>query len=440
MVNRVWMHHFGQGLVATPSDFGHRAEEPTHPELLDWLSRAFIESGWRLKSLHRMILLSRAYRQDSRGPTEVAQVANAIQKDPDNHLLWRMADRRLSFEEARDSWLAASGELDLSFGGRPLTLFSKQNSRRTLYAFVDREDLAPVLRMFDFANPDLSIAQRNSTTVPQQALFAMNHPFIAERVTHLTRSVATTDIKAGIDRLYADLYQRKPTDHERQLATSFLNSDPSAFNDGSAQVEGETRAKAWSYGFGEFDSTTGKVIGFTPLPHFSGSAWQGGSSFPDAALGWVQLSAVGGHPGNDLKHAVVRRWTAPSSGRVQIRSKLEHEPTVGDGIRGFLCHSRTGLLKSTTVHHNSEQMDAEADVDAGDTIDFITDIGVELNSDQFLWSAAIHRQVNGSSSSAAGEAEWNSTTDFRGLDSDMLDRWGQLAQVLMLANEFMFVD
>ena len=445
MVNRVWMHHFGRGLVNTPSDFGHRAEEPTHPELLDWLSRKFIDSGWRLKELHRIILLSRTYQQDSRGPVDVDQVAKALQTDPENRWLWRMTEHRLSFEEARDAWLAASGELDLLVGGRPLPLFAKQNRRRTLYAYVDREDLAPVLRMFDFANPDLSIAQRNLTTVPQQALFAMNHPFIAERIAKLTNSIVTSDTSAGVDRLYASLYQRKPTAHEFQLATAFIDADPEKSLKKSPELSSEdgsaSHANAWSYGFGEFDEATGKVVGFSILPHFSGTAWQGGSGFPDATLGWMQLTAAGGHPGNDLKHAAVRRWTAPAAGHFRIRSKLIHEPTVGDGIRGFVSHSRGGLLRSAMVQHNSEPLDVDAmATEAGDTIDFVVDIRDGLNSDQFLWSPEVALESGAGSVAAAPRDTWNAQADFRGPPSVFLNRWGQLTQVLMLSNEFMFVD
>ncbi len=442
MVNRVWMHHMGRGLVNTPSDFGHRAEEPTHPELLDWLSRTFVDSGWRLKELHRIILLSQTYRQDSRGPADANLAARSQQADPENRWLWRMVDHRLSFEEARDAWLAASGELDLTVGGRPQALFAKQNVRRTLYALVDREDLSPVLRMFDFANPDLSIAQRNSTTVPQQALFAMNHPFFAERIAKLTQNILDRgETSAGVKQLYGALFQREPTVEELRLAIAFVDSDPEQSLENSIEGATELRATSWSYGYGEFDSATGKVLEFTPLPHFSGSAWQGGSSFPDATLGWLQLSATGGHPGNDLKHAVVRRWTAPVAGSFRIQSKLNHEPTVGDGIRAFVIHSRAGLLRSTTVHASSEQIDVAAiRTEPGDTIDFVVDIRDGLNSDQFLWSPKVALEGLTGLGTAPTENFWDADTDFRGPSMALLNRWGQLAQVLMLANEFMFVD
>ena len=126
IVNRVWMHHFGAGLVRTPSDFGTRAEPPSHPELLDWLASRFVEDGWTLKKLHRRIMLSADLSASRRrGPADRRRARQAPSSvDPENRLLWRMNERRLSFEEMRDSLLAAAGELDRTVGGRPGDLFA----------------------------------------------------------------------------------------------------------------------------------------------------------------------------------------------------------------------------------------------------------------------------------------------------------------------------
>ncbi|RYD30682.1 MAG: DUF1549 domain-containing protein, partial [Verrucomicrobiaceae bacterium] len=137
MVNRIWMHDFGNGLVSTPSDFGARAEPPSHPELLDWLASRFMEDGWSLKKLHRRLLLSAAWQQSSAPPPE-PEMTVAAQKDPGNRLLWRMNPHRLTFEEMRDSWLAAAELLDPRMGGAPAELFTSGNNRRTLYSLVDR--------------------------------------------------------------------------------------------------------------------------------------------------------------------------------------------------------------------------------------------------------------------------------------------------------------
>ena len=225
--NRVWMHHFGAGLVQTPSDFGTRAESPSHPQLLDWLSRKLVAEGWSTKALHRLILLSSTYQQRSDGSADRAVIQRALKSDPENRLLWRMNPRRLTFEEWRDTALAVSCQLDRRMGGRAADLFPKgaDNVRRTLYGLVDRQFLPNVLRQFDFANPDLHVPQRSETTVAQQALFAMNHPFIADRARAVVarldaRQVA--DPAARVRQLFRVIYQREPTDFQRQAAQQFL--------------------------------------------------------------------------------------------------------------------------------------------------------------------------------------------------------------------------
>lgn len=426
MVNRVWMHHFGHGLVDTPSDFGYRAELPTHPELLDWLVTHFIQTGWSIKSLHRAIVLSSTYQQ--------AYDSKSQPVDPANRLLARITARRLSFEQARDAWLAVAGELDLRVGGKSQALFDSMNKRRTLYANIDREKVSPVLRMFDFANPDLSIPQRSETSVPQQALFAMNHPFVAERATHLTNNLGESGPTARIARLYVEIFQRKPTREELQLAMDFVQ--PEFESTISKPVPSH-----WSYGYGEFDTATGRISAFTPLPHFGGMAWQGGDNYPDPKLGWLKLDATGGHPGNDRKHAIVRRWTSTMDGNFSITSKITHEPAVGDGIRAFVSHSVSGLLRSATLHHSAEPIDIDSiQVRKGDTLDFIVDIRDGLNSDQFLWSPKITQIGTTGAGGDKANAVYDASIDFSSESESQLDRWQQLAQVLMLSNEFMFVD
>lgn len=223
MVNRVWARVFGQGLVPTPSDFGSQSDRPSHPELLDWLALKFMDSGWSVKAVLRELLLSRTFQQNSRVPAG-ALLARATEIDPENRLLWRMNGHRLSFEEARDGWLTAADGLDLRMGGRPLELFAEGNRRRTLYTMIDREKLPAVLSTFDFANPDLSIPQRTETTVPQQALFGMNHPFVRQRAVALAESLSADD-EARLTELYARLFQRLPTAEERAMALDFVHFD-----------------------------------------------------------------------------------------------------------------------------------------------------------------------------------------------------------------------
>lgn len=430
IVNRVWTHHFGEGLVTTPSDFGTRADEPSHPELLDWLTSRFIADGWSLKSLHRLILLSSTYRQASRDPADPHLLVHARKADPTNRLLWRMNEHRLSFEEFRDSVLTSSGRLDARVGGKPTKLFQAPYPvRRTLYGLVDRQFLPSTLRMFDFANPDLHTPQRPETTVPQQALFLMNHPLIHEQAQALSELIGdAASPEERVRQLFQRTLQRSPTDIE--VHESLVLVDAAADVDQPVQ---RSTVDDWQYGYGSVNEETKRADGFTPLPHFTGNAWQGGPSYPDGQLGWVQLTATGGHPGNDRAHASVRRWTAPRDMTVSVQSALTHEPAAGDGVRAFILSSEAGQLAHEVVHLRTVDLNVESlEVKAGETIDFVVDIRDVLNSDQYLWTAKI--------SAAATETTWNSELDFPSTAVHQLTGWEQLAHVLLCANEFLFVD
>ncbi len=223
LVNRVWMYHFGQGLVSTPSDFGLRSDPPSHPLLLDHLASEFTSGGWSIKQLHRKILTASVYRQESHDRPSCAAV------DPENRLLWKMNRRRLDFESLRDSLLAVGHCSDHQVGGPPSDIFStKLNSRRTIYGFVDRMDVQPVLTTFGFPNPVATSAKREATTVPPQALYWMNHSFLTE----VAKRISTrADIKQlgpeqRIAGLYGLLFGRTPTDDERLFANNYLGSNP----------------------------------------------------------------------------------------------------------------------------------------------------------------------------------------------------------------------
>jgi Protein of unknown function (DUF1553) len=215
----VWMWHFGQGLVRTPSDFGVRSEAPTHPELLDWLAMRFVnEDGWSLKKLHKRIVLSAVYQQGSK-PT-----ANALAADPENRLLSHANITRHDFEALRDSILAVSGQLDRTQFGRSVELFrAPYTSRRSVYGHVDRQNLPGTFRAFDFATPEQHTPQRFQTTVPQQSLFLMNSAFLAQAVKSTANQVAKmeTDEKK-LTELYRIILSRNPTSPERELALQFV--------------------------------------------------------------------------------------------------------------------------------------------------------------------------------------------------------------------------
>jgi hypothetical protein len=221
LVNRVWQHHFGKGIVRTPSNFGSLGERPTHPELLDHLARRFIASGWSIKALHREILLSATYRQSNHYD------ARAYEKDPENRLLWRMSRRRLEVEAWRDAMLAVSGRLDQSLGGHSLDLASGDNRRRTFYGAVSRHDLNPLLRLFDYPDPNVTCAERSQTTVPLQQLFVLNDEFLVANARALAarlNSDPELDDAERIRRAMPLVYGRPATEREVQLGLSFLAS------------------------------------------------------------------------------------------------------------------------------------------------------------------------------------------------------------------------
>jgi hypothetical protein len=223
IVNRVWMHHFGAGIVRSASDFGIRGTAPSHPELLDYLASHFMQNGWSLKKLHRQILLSAAYQQAS------VNRRDQEEQDPENKLLWRKNPARLEFEPMRDSWLAVAGDLTLKLGGRG---FEIQNAvakgRRSVYAFIDRQDLPQLFRTFDFASPDVSTAQRPQTTIPQQALFALNSSFLLDQARALIRADEDKNTAERVRFLYRRVYARDPSEDELRLAVSYVESGTDA--------------------------------------------------------------------------------------------------------------------------------------------------------------------------------------------------------------------
>ncbi len=245
IVNRVWMHHFGEGLVDTPGDFGLRSNPPSHGELLDYLAATFIERGWSLKDLHRRIMNSAVYQQSSECGIRNAELArsdaepsansafriphSALTIDPENRLLWRMNRRRLEFESLRDALLAVSGSLEPRLGGPPVEIFGGQFvPRRSIYGAIDRMDLPPLLSTFDFPSPATLSPRRDTTTVPPQALFLMNHPFVLEAARRIAGAsrMATPDTSARIGHLYGLLFGRPPTARELALASDYLGPRP----------------------------------------------------------------------------------------------------------------------------------------------------------------------------------------------------------------------
>jgi hypothetical protein len=232
-VNRVWQQHFGRGLVATSSDFGHLGEPPSHPELLDWLTRRFVDGGWHIKPLHREIVLSQAYRQSS------VPSAAAMRTDPENRLVSHAAVRRLEAEQVRDALLAVTGKLDPTAGGPGA---ATSEPRRSVYTKVKRNTRDPLLELFDAPESFTSTSQRNVTTSPLQALLMVNSPFLlkqADAFAERLRKEHPADESARLDAAYRLAFGRRPTDAERRRATAFLDEQAKRTS------AGDPRSTAW---------------------------------------------------------------------------------------------------------------------------------------------------------------------------------------------------
>jgi hypothetical protein len=237
LVNRLWQHHFGRGIVGTPSDFGRMGDKPTHPELLDWLAGEFIASGWSMKAMHRLIVTSATYRQSAQCRAEAAKT------DPENRLLWRMNRRRLEGETLRDAMLAVSGRLNLkpggpsifpelpaelavARGGWPVTKDERERDRRSVYVFVKRNLRYPFFGEFDAPDTNESCARRHISTTAPQALMLLNGRFTNEMAqafaVRLKRETGTQP-KQIIERAYRLALGRPSDAKESRLATAFLD-------------------------------------------------------------------------------------------------------------------------------------------------------------------------------------------------------------------------
>lgn len=486
LVNRTWMNHFGGGLVRTPSDFGVRADDPTHPELLNYLSAWVMENNWSLKALHKYIMSSAAYMQgsDDRARPSVT--------DPANLYVWKMNRRRLDFEGFRDSLLTVSGKLDTTIGGRPVKItpeganplgYSENPYRRTLYGYIDRGNLSSLYRTFDFANPESTSGARFSSTVPQQALYLMNSPFVGQ----LARSIVNRDdVKNKLDEetriemLYQICFQRMPVPLETKIGMRFLEEQ--------SGVKGSDAKPIWQYGYGQYNPKT-RQVSFFKMPNYASGAgggmrmnmntavlgqYDGGTN---SRLAGIQLTAGGGSAG---AVAVIRRFTAPVDATLTINGTLAQARGVaGDGVGGYIVHSRTGQLGAYSLAGNNRSADtkvAKVDVKKGDTIDFIVDNGGRGNAigDTFTWApelrvgaaaatmtasaapamtpfggamapAAAGPAMNPAMPMGAGQSatSWRATAGFGGPNAGQqkpLDTWEKYAQMLLLANEMSFVD
>ncbi len=426
MVNRVWMHLIGAPLVVTPSDFGVRSPAPEVPGILDDLATGFA-GDWSIKRLVRRIVCTDIYRRSS-----AAQEA-AIAADPDNQRLARANRRRRDFESLRDSLLMVSDHLHAVLGGEPVDIaVTPAPPRRTVYAFVDRQNLPGLFRTFDFASPDAHTPRRAFTTVPQQALFLLNNPIVLSAAVRVAEPAAPLSDEQAIETIYGNVLARPPSDAERAAALAFL-----ALPDTLSEPLPDPR-DLWQYGY----STVGEdktASSFERFTVFKDGRWQ----HPEASAGgpyrYLQLTRGGGHPGPGNQLATNRRWIAPADGECEVIGQMEHPSMQGNGVQITIANGSKVLWETHLAHRPQPYGPIRFRVQKGDAIDFLTSDHGDLNSDSFHWKIAVHFEGD-----QGQQIDSDSELDFSGpydrLDEQPLSRRQQLAHALMLSNEFIFVD
>jgi hypothetical protein len=407
LVNRMWLHHFGQAIVPTPSEFGKLGTAPSNMQLLDWLADEFMQSGWDLKRLHRLILTSTAWRQSSfRDPIKSSN-------DAENSYYWRKSLQRLDAEVIRDRMMVASGTLDPSLFGPPVNIKADetgqvivdgQQKRRSLYLQVRRSQPVAMLQSFDAPVMDVNCERRPVSTVATQSLILMNGEFAWQQAELL----AMRAIRQAVP--LSELQLLDAPEFPLPLSSE------------------------WRFGYGVFDEQTQRVEGFNDLPHWTGTEWQGGEKRPDANLGWVIVNRDGGHTGS--RYAAVRRWTSPFSGRIRIEGALQHGSANGDGVRGSIVSDRQGRLGQWNSHHQSiETQLANLSVRLGESIDFVVDCRSNETSDSFTWKSRIF-VISEEAENEDERGVRDSVVDFHGPKAT--ESWDELPAQMHLAWRFAF--
>lgn len=440
IVNRIWMQHFGEGLVRTVSDFGIEGAKPSHPELLDYLATWFVENGWSIKKLHHLILTSQAWQRASAHPDYGKPGANFATVDPENTLLWRQNRQRLEFEQMHDALLDVAANLDNKLFGRSVKLLEPPfANRRAVYAYIDRQNINPTFRNFDFSNPQEHTGKRPHTSIPMQALFMMNSPFVqqqAKLVMDRPEIKNAPDPVAKIDALHRAVLSRDASEQDRQLGQNFIQQiDQSLASFGTRQTLTD-----WQYGYGGIDPET-EAVSFKRLEFWTGENWQVGPEYPikDDPRSYLRFYRDGrSHPGSNNQHASVLRWTAPRTMTIDIVGDILREGHVlnnGDGLIGKIVVSGQGTVLQHVIPKEATKQPMVANgiaVSEGDTVDFIVDPNAHPSFDSFRWVPEI-RNAN-----VDGE-NWNYSAQFSG-PANLADAWETYAQALLGTNEFLFVD
>ena len=399
--NRVWMHLTGSPIVNSLGDFGPQTERPIQLELLDSLALFLTNNKWSTKALIKHIITSETFQRSSQTTPELRE------KDPSNIYYARANRQRKDLEAWRDSALQVSGRLVRKMGGKPFNLDEPPyEGRRTIYAKTRRGFLPSIMRAFDFPGSEEALMKRTTTTTPTQALYLMNSPFLLGEARAIAKKTSS------IKEIYRTILQRDPNKIEIDSAEAWLGRAHSSRTSG-----------AWDYGYLQKGS-----LSFKPLPHFEDGQWRGTQELPDQTLGWLNWTSNGGHPETD-KHATLK-WTAIESGKVNITGSFVAPSKKGNGLIARIMKPDGEILGEWTLNP-TEGVPTKLkgiEVKEGDELWFVADCRDEVAFDSFRWAPKI--------------------SDLKGLISDAKNDFSgpglapqaQLAQTLLLSNEFFYID
>ncbi|MEN8736554.1 MAG: DUF1549 and DUF1553 domain-containing protein [Akkermansiaceae bacterium] len=397
--NRVWMHLTGSPLVDSPGDFGVECAKPLQLPLLDYLAVFLIENDWSSKALITHIMTSDTWQRSSQAPTRHFEI------DPENRYLARANRKRKDLESWRDTALQVSRRLDRKMGGLPIEIDNPPYPpRRTLYGKIRRGYLPSLMRAFDFPGSEEASMKRTETITPMQALYLMNSPFLHQEARAVAKHAKT------IPAIYEAVLQRPPAESELIATRAWLS-----------QRKEHHSAGAWEYGY---------LLGgkFHHFPFAGQGRWSGSKVLPDAKLGWLHWNRDGGHPEADK--AVVTSWTAPENLTVRFDGTLNRPSEHGNGITGKLMRSNGEILAEWSVAPTSKKRTRyhNISIKKGEKLWCVVDSMGNQDSDSFHWDPKFFD----------GEREIaNAVTDFTG---PSLPPRAQLAQALLLSNEFFYLD
>jgi hypothetical protein len=413
IVNRVWGWHFGDAIVATPSDFGFRGDKPSNQPLLDHLAAWFMRNGWSFKKLHKYMMLTAAYQRSD------------------------FPIRPLDLEPFRDSLLAVTGRLQTEPFGKATKI--AETTRRTLYGFVDRKTLPSLYRSFDFPDPNFSAPKRSRTALTPRALILMNSPLLTDSARALAASLTKNlaDQTSRIEELYRRVFQRQPTDKEMQRAHDYLAAYPA--ND---LVHPES--KDWQYGYGEFDGSAKKMKTFVSLTAFDGKSFKATAKSADGKQsGGVMLSAMGGDSGPGQALSSIRRWTSPLDGEITITAELTHTDPKTEGVVARIISSRTGALGEWKAKAQSlcTELNKVA-IQKGETLDFIVSSQSDKDAGAYQWSPSILMPGAVMPGMPGMAQRWDARVDFADPNKPAkpLTALEELCQALLLSPEFAVLE